>query len=76
MNYSIEILEKEYHLLNSCLTSWDLNHYPEARKDRQKRLDDVTECIAILKMVNDGVNPFSDVNVYGINLKNKKLCTE
>jgi hypothetical protein len=68
MNYSIEILEKEYQLLNGCLTSWDLNHYPEVRKDRQKRLDDVFQCIAILKMVNDGVNPFSTHNVYGINL--------
>jgi hypothetical protein len=74
MNYSIEILEKEKHLLNSCLTSWDLKHYPESRKDRQKRVDDIELCIRVLKMVNDGINPFSTHNVYGINLlKDKQL---
>lgn len=70
MNYSIEILEKEYHLLNNCLTGWDLNHYPEARKDRQKRLDDVFQCISILKCVNDGINPFSEsASIHALNIK-------
>lgn len=68
MNYSIEILEKEKKQLADCLSNWDLNQYPEARKERQKRLEDLDECITILKMVNDGVNPFSTHNVYGINL--------
>ena len=68
MNYSIEILEKEKQLLTSCLSDWDCTNYPDAKKERQKKLDDLEECITILKMVQDGVNPFSDHNIYGINL--------
>jgi hypothetical protein len=70
MNYSIEILEKEKYLLTVCLSEWQLTHYPDARKDRQKRLDDLDECISILKCVQSGANPFCDYNVYGLNLKN------
>ena len=74
MNYSIEILEKEKHLLNSCLSAWDLNHYPEARKDRQKRIDDINLCISILLCVNDGINPFSESSsILGLNIK---LCKD
>jgi len=60
MKYSIEILEKEKHLINACLSDWDLKNHPEARKDRQKKLDDLDQCISILKCVNDGINPFSE----------------
>lgn len=72
MNYSIETLEKEKKILKECLSEWQSNNYPDAKKERQKRLNDLEECIIILKMVKDGVNPFSEVNVYGINLNNKK----
>jgi hypothetical protein len=73
MNYSIEILEKEKHLLNSCLSTWDLNHYPEARKERQKRIDDINDCIAILRCVNDGINPFSEsASIHCLNIKRCK----
>jgi len=68
MNYSIETLEKERKQLSDCLSEWHLNHYPDARKERQKRYDDLDECITILRMVNDGINPFSTPNAYGINL--------
>jgi hypothetical protein len=68
MNYSIEILEKEKQLLRSCLSNWDCTNYPGAKKERQKKLDDLEECITILKMVQDGINPFSKHNAYGINI--------
>jgi hypothetical protein len=71
MNYSIEILEKEKQILKACLSEWQSNNYPDAKKERQKRYDDLEECITILKMVKDGINPFSEVNVYGINLNKK-----
>lgn len=71
MNYSIEILEKEKKQLKDCLSDWHLENYPESRKERQKRFDDLDECITILKMVQDGINPFSTHNIYGINLCSK-----
>jgi hypothetical protein len=71
MNYSIKILLKEKKQLVDCLSNWDLNHYPDARKERQKRYDDLDECISILRCVNDGINPFSDVaSIHCLNLKN------
>ena len=72
MNYSIEILEKEKKQLNDCLSNWDLNKYPEARKERKKRLDDLDNCISILKCVNDGINPFSEsAFIHCLNFKKK-----
>ena len=37
MDYAIEILEKEIQLLKFCLTEWEAEKYPEARKERLKR---------------------------------------
>ena len=69
MKYSIETLEKEKKILKECLSEWQSNNYPDAKKERQKRLNDLEECIIILKKVKYGVNSFSDNNIYGIYLK-------
>lgn len=60
MRYSIEILEKERDILIKCLSEWQSKNYPDAKKEREKRLNDIDECISILKCVNDGINPFSE----------------
>jgi len=47
--YAIEVLEKEKQLLNDCLSDWDLQQYPEARKERENRLKDIDETLNMLK---------------------------
>jgi len=47
MKYAIEILEKKQ--LEIVLSEWELDHYPEARKERDKRLKDLEKAIEILK---------------------------
>jgi len=49
MNYAIKILEKEYELIEKCLSNWDLEKYPEARKERNDKLKDLTKAIEYLK---------------------------
>ncbi len=69
MRYSIETLEKEKYILNKCLSEWQSENYPDAKKEREKRLKDIDECISILKCVNDGVNPFSEsASIYCLKL--------
>ena len=51
MNYAIEVLEKERHLLEKCLSEWEIKtQYVEARKSREIMLKDIQE--AILKIRN------------------------
>jgi hypothetical protein len=45
MNYAIEILENELNILQRCLNEWDSQMYPEAKKERQKRLNDINNAI-------------------------------
>ena len=49
MNYAIEILEKEMQLLEKCLSKWDEENYPEARKERNDRLRNLVKAIEYLK---------------------------
>tara|TARA_R110000850_G_scaffold211328_2_gene337176 strand:+ start:228 stop:386 length:159 start_codon:yes stop_codon:yes gene_type:complete len=49
MNYAIDILEKEKHLIIKCLSEWQLSKYPEARKDRDKKLLDLDNAIKKIK---------------------------
>ena len=49
MDYAIELLEKEKHQLEIILSIWELDHYPDARKERDKRLKDLEKAIEILK---------------------------
>lgn len=70
MDYSIEILENEKGILNKCLSEWQSENYPDAKKEREKRLKDIDQCISILKCVKDGIDPFSEsAFIHGINLK-------
>lgn len=45
MTYAIEILEKEKAILEKCLSEWDEREYPEAKKEREKRLKDINKAI-------------------------------
>ena len=60
MEYSIEVLEKEIKHLTECLSEWDLKHYPEARKVRQLKLDDLQKAKTCLNLVNNGIDPFTN----------------
>ena len=73
MNYSINQLEKEAKSLRICLSDWDSDNYPISKKDRQDKLNDLEMAISVLKMVQDGTNPFLSHNVYGININKKQL---
>ena len=54
MKYSIEVLEKEKQLLEKCLSDWELNKYPEARKERLNKLTDLNN---VIKLVNNYIDP-------------------
>jgi len=60
MEYSIEILEKEIKLLNDSLSEWDIKNYPDARKIRQIKLDDLQKAKTCLNLVINGINPFTN----------------
>ena len=48
-NYAIELLETEKKQLEIVLSEWELDHYPEARKERDKRLNDVKQALEKLR---------------------------
>ena len=50
MNYAIEILEKEKSLIEKALTNWETKEYPEAKKQREKRLNELNEAIEKLSI--------------------------
>lgn len=50
MNYAVEVLEKEIHLIEKCLSEWELSQYREARIERIKKLDDLKQAIRELKI--------------------------
>jgi len=45
MNYALELLEKEINVLQSILSKWEEDHYPEARKLRDIRLKSLLSAI-------------------------------
>ena len=49
MNYAIQILETERKQLETILNHWELSHYPEARKERDNRLNDIKQALELLK---------------------------
>ena len=49
-------------LLKSCLSDWDCKNYPDAKKERQKKLEDLEECINILKLVQENKLNLQDFN--------------
>lgn len=48
MDYVINLLEKEKHLLEKCLTEWECTEFPLAKKEREERLEQVNKAIEIL----------------------------
>lgn len=52
MNYAIEILIKERDLITRCLNEWESKEYPEAKKERDKRLKELNEAIKKLEDEN------------------------
>ena len=49
MTYAIQILETERKQLETILNHWELSHYPEARKERDNRLNDIKQALELLK---------------------------
>ena len=45
MNYAIKILQNELNILQRCLNEWESENYPEAKKEREKRLNDINNAI-------------------------------
>jgi hypothetical protein len=49
MLYAIEILEKEMLLLEKCLSKWESEKYPEAKKERYEKYKNLVKAIEYLK---------------------------
>ena len=49
MNYAIQTLEKEKALIEKALSEWECKEYPEAKKERVKRLCELNNAIIKLK---------------------------
>jgi len=48
-NYAIKTLEEHKHIIETALTNWELDRYPEARNLRDKRLNDINEALKKIK---------------------------
>ncbi len=49
MNYAIELIEREISLLQRCLSAWECKEYPYAKKQRDKRINELNEALNVLK---------------------------
>lgn len=49
MNYAINLLEREIHILEKCLNEWESENHPEAKKDREIKLNQLREAVLKLK---------------------------
>ena len=49
MEYAIETLVNEKKILEKCLSEWESKNYPEAKKQREKRLSDLNEAIKVIE---------------------------
>jgi hypothetical protein len=50
MDYAIEVLENDKRLLEKCLSEWESIEYPEAKKQREKRLRSINNAINKIKI--------------------------
>ena len=48
MKYALEVLKKDKELLERCLSNWEINQYPEAKKERENKLEDLKNAIKLL----------------------------
>lgn len=51
MDYALQILENERALIEKALSKWELNKYPEVRKDRDKKLESLNRAIEKIKQL-------------------------
>jgi len=49
MEEAIIILEKEKQLLEDCLKGWKSENYPDAFRQRNKKLSEINKAIELLK---------------------------
>lgn len=47
--YAIELMKQDRAILAGCLSDWDLQHYPEARRVREKKLAALDDAIMALE---------------------------
>lgn len=51
MNEAIFVLEREKYLLENCLKGWKSENYPDAFKERKKKLSEICKAINLLKNI-------------------------
>ena len=49
MTHAIELLETEKKQLEMVLSEWELDHYPDARKVRDEKLNDIKQALEKLR---------------------------
>lgn len=50
-NHAVRILVNQKTSLNKCLSEWDLDHYPDARRKREKMVKDIDN--ALQSIINE-----------------------
>ncbi len=53
MEEAIIILEKEKQLLEDCLKGWKSENYPDAFRQRNKKLAEICKAIDLIKKVSN-----------------------
>jgi len=53
MEEAIIILEKEKQLLEDCLKGWKSENYPDAFRQRNKKLSEICKAIDLIKKVSN-----------------------
>ncbi len=48
MNYALKILQDEHERIKNALNKWEIDQYPDARKERMNRLIDLTNAIELI----------------------------
>ena len=57
MKYAIRILEEERKVLLQCLSEWQSEKYPDAKREREVKVELLTKAIICLSKVENGINP-------------------
>lgn len=48
-NYAVKVLTDEIMLIEECLTNWESIKYPEAKKDRQNKINELKTAIKLIE---------------------------
>ena len=57
MTHALGVLKLEKRQLEDCLSNWDCNHYPDAKKIRDEKLSSCCIAITCIELVINGLNP-------------------